>query len=308
MVTPLICVFNAFKNFISLALFSSFIKKNRQIARDRQRASSTKMPSGELFQMTLFFSHAIVIAMKIKIQNDAVKYILFQRTVYLILQNNIFINRFLIRMPTFLPYNRVVRLEAALFKNRTRRLFNEDMAKEYETIKNYLPSHINSVLDIGCGVAGIDVLIYSHYKERHKNINLFLLDKTELNDKVYYGLEKQAAYYNSLDVAKSLLIENGVEANAIHLQEVTDNARIFPGEKFGLIISLISWGFHYPVETYLDQAYDLLEPNGVLIIDIRKRSGEEQLIEIKNKFKNVEIIYEAPKQKHRRIVAIKKAS
>ncbi|MDP3013699.1 MAG: hypothetical protein Q8M92_05610, partial [Candidatus Subteraquimicrobiales bacterium] len=72
--------------------------------------------------------------MNIKIPDKAVKYILFQRTEYLIYQNNKWLNKIVIRIP-FLAYNHMVLFEAWLFKSRIKRLFSEDMECEYESIK-----------------------------------------------------------------------------------------------------------------------------------------------------------------------------
>jgi len=233
------------------------------------------------------------------VPDEAVKYILFQRTAYLIYQNNIYLNSLVIRMP-FFSYNRMVALEAFLFKKRIKRLFNKDIFDEYERIKNYLPKRAFSILDIGCGVAGIDVLLYRHYQD--KNLDIYLLDKTEVEDKVYYGLERKAAFYNSLEIAKNILALNGVKESNIYSQEVKSGYKINFPVKFDLVISLISWGFHYPVDTYLDQVYNLLNPGGTLIMDVRKGSGGEKLI--KDKFGNAETIYEA--QKHIRVIVRKK--
>jgi SAM-dependent methyltransferase len=236
--------------------------------------------------------------MNIKIPDKAVKYILFQRTEYLIYQNNKWLNKIVIRIP-FLTYNHMVLFEAWFFKSRIKRLFSEDMECEYESIRKSLPENPASVLDIGCGVAGIDVMLIRHYEKEGKKVNFYLLDKTELNKKVFYGLEKTAAYYNSLDVARDFLIANGASKENIHTQEVAGNP-IFQGKQFDLVISLISWGFHYPVETYLDEVYDLLKPGGKLIIDVRKGSGGEKLIE--DKFNSNLIVIKDAKKRQRFLI------
>jgi len=123
-----------------------------------------------------------------------------------------------------------------------------------------------------------------------------------LDKKVYYGIEEKASFYNSLDIAKLLLINNDVREENIYTQEVTQDNKINFKEKFDLVISLISWGFHYPVSIYIDQVHDLLKPDGVLIIDVRKGSGGKDML--KNKFGNIEVITD--RQKHERIVVRKK--
>jgi glycosyltransferase involved in cell wall biosynthesis/SAM-dependent methyltransferase len=234
------------------------------------------------------------------IPDAAVKYILFQRTAYLIYQNTPWLNKIIIHIP-FLTYNHMVLFEAWLFRKRIKRLFSEDIAREYAAIKNFLPEHTHAVLDIGCGVAGIDVMLYRHYKTQNRTIDLYLLDETELNQKVYYGFEKKASFYNSLSIAKLLLASNRIESKNVHVQEINSDYKINFSTKFDLVISLISWGFHYPVSTYLDQVYNLLKPNGVLIMDIRKGTGEEKML--KDKFHNIKIISEG--QKYMRIVTHK---
>lgn len=236
----------------------------------------------------------------ILIPRSALKYILFQRTdfsIYTVLgwPLRIVMNK---RIPI---YNAAVHLEALLLPGRTKKLFSLDMEREYNIIKAYLPSDPKNILDIGCGVAGIDVMLEKHYSGAGKDPYFYLLDKSEVNSKVYYGIEKQAAYYNSLDIAKKIMVTNRAQESRVHTQEVT-GAPIFPGVKFGLIVSLLSWGFHYPTDTYLDYAYDSLVPGGMLVIDIRKGTDGEAKLE--KKFGRVESIYEG--KKHKRIIVSKK--
>ncbi len=108
------------------------------------------------------------------------------------------------------------------------------------------------------------------------------------------------AFYNSLAVAKEFLIANAVPPHKIIASNV--DAGGFPkGNAFDVILSLISWGFHYPVEVYLDDAYDALSDAGVLIIDIRKNTGGKQILS--EKFSSVETI--ATSKKYERVLATK---
>ena len=102
-----------------------------------------------------------------------------------------------------------------------------------------------------------------------------------------------------MSVAKNLLIENGVDREKIYTQEATDDNKIIFKNNFDIIISLISWGFHYPVSTYLDECCKKLNENGVLIIDVRKNVGGEK--ELGARFSNIKVIFEG--KKYRRLLA-----
>jgi len=163
-------------------------------------------------------------------------------------------------------------------------------------MKKHLPTNAHAILDIGCGIGGIDVLLNEHYKNTTPSI--YLLDKTEMPKKVYYGLEERGCFYNSFEVVKDFLTKNGVKGKQIFTQEANEKNTIDFNATFDLIISLISWGFHYPVSTYLDQVYDKLSPGGVLIIDVRKSFGGIEALH--EKFGNMEVIQDAIK--HSRVI------
>ncbi len=233
---------------------------------------------------------------KIKLPKKSIKFILFQRTAYL--KNNILF-RLLTYFAYFKPFYKLsVNLKSFFFSSTIKDEFNKDMESEYSKLKQYLPQNANSILDIGCGVAGIDVFINNHYTNK---INIFLIDKTEIDKNVYYNYEKRGSFYNSLKVAKSLLEINGVDSSQINLQEATASNEIKFKQKFDIVISLISWGFHYPVLTYLDEVYKKMNKNGILILDLRKHTGGEK--DIEKRFANYQIIFE--NKKYMRILAKK---
>jgi hypothetical protein len=223
---------------------------------------------------------------EIKIPDNAVKYILFQRTAYLVIPRNIFYKK-LNKLSPWSLYNFVVLLESACRKKSVKRLFNDDMQNEYESIRSFLPENCSKILDIGCGVAGIDVLLHRHY-DCDNDIKFYLLDKTNIDKKVYYFFEKKGSFYNSLQIAKRILCDNGIPRKNIYLLEVTADHDIKAESGLDLVISLISWGFHYPVSVYLEQVYDSLNQGGRLIMDIRQSTGGQK--ELEQKFAKVTII------------------
>lgn len=227
---------------------------------------------------------------ELNVPDDAVKYILFQRTAYLRFTRNAVYQKLQGVLPASI-YGVAVALEARLRRESVKAQYALDLAGEYATIRDHLPARCASVLDIGCGVAGIDVFLARHYGP--DKIRLFLLDRTRTETAVFYGFKSKGAFYNSLDVAKALVSANRVPAEAVHLVEATDDNAINIDGPVDLIISLISWGFHYPVETYLRQAHSALADGGRLIIDVRKGTGGMEAL--RSLFPVVEVIVDSAK-------------
>lgn len=183
------------------------------------------------------------------IPNSAVKYILLQRTD---------IQRYRkVAQKLRIPLSLHCFLETFFSRQKIKRGFIKSILDDYESIKSYLPSNASRILDIGSGVAGIDVMLYRHYG-KGSNIEFFLLDRTEENRDIYYGFRREGAFYNSLDVAKLMLLLNGIKEQNIHLLNATSDYRINVSN-IDLVISLLSWGFHYPISVYIEQVYRSLK-------------------------------------------------
>lgn len=163
--------------------------------------------------------------------------------------------------------------------------YEKDITKDYDSIKNHLPKSCGLVLDIGCGLAGIDLMIYWHYNGKTE---LHLLDYSKLDKSIHYGYQKNGSIYNNLDLSAQFLKINGVEKRHIGIH----NADIgFPVKKYDIIISLLSCGFHYPVETYLAKIKQCKA--GIVILDIRKHSGQVEVL--RKNFDSMEVIAEYSK-------------
>lgn len=227
------------------------------------------------------------------VPDGAVKYILLQRTE---LQKHFRI----LKKNRFLYYKYFVPIEAYLMRQKIKANFALKLFKEYQTMKPYLPTQASRIVDIGSGIAGIDVFLYHHYRSSIPKLDLFLLDKTETTKKIYYGFHQQASYYNSLEMAKLMLMSNKVNEENIHLISVNFYYEI-ECSSADLVLSLISWGYHYPVSTYLEQVYQWLKPGGRLILDVRKGSDGEN--ELKQKFPENHLIMQD--KKRRRLLLIK---
>jgi len=215
------------------------------------------------------------------IPDDAYYYILLQRTSY---QRSL--NRYFRRANLGGVYDRyLLKVIEASRKDEISQLYSIDMQSEFDTFRDLLPKNAKKILDIGCGIGGIDILIFNHYIP--SEIDIFLLDKEGVSREVYYGYHGKGAFYNSLILAKKFLTANSVPQNKISTFDI-DSVDFPKDTKFDVIVSLISWGFHYPVETYLNDAYATLSDNGVVILDIRKDTNGRAVLS--EKFTSVELI------------------
>ena len=234
---------------------------------------------------------------KLQVPGEAVSFILYQRTNYLQFSNSV-IYKFLYKIFPNASYKLLVNIESKVFRDQIVNRYAESMHNEYMNIKDYLPDKCESVLDIGCGVAGIDPFIAWHY---HLPILFYLLDKTTTDNKIMYGYRQRASFYNSLIIAQKLLVHNHIQGTQIHLIEADDNYTVPITTHIHIVISLLAWGFHFPVNTYLEQVYSLLSDTGILILDVSKNSNGAN--ELRKKFSSVSIIGE--RKDHIRILAKK---
>ena len=167
--------------------------------------------------------------------------------------------------------------------------YAKDIKQEFESLKPHLPRRVYCMADIGCGVAGIDAFLYPYLEKP----DMYLVDKGKPSAKLFYGFHDEAAFYNDFDEMKKLLLVNNVEERHIHPIEVGKNNRIRILGPLELVISLYSWGFHYPVATYVAKVADVLSTEGVLILDVRNGTGGEK--DLQEHFAVVKEIGHGPK-------------
>lgn len=155
-----------------------------------------------------------------------------------------------------------------------------DMEKEYNLMSKYLPEKCNSILDIGCGIGGIDVLLSKYYN----NPKLYLLDSNFRSSDIHYGYTNKESYYNSFLATRDMMVANGI----FNYHILNLNTEITEVRHVNIIISLLSCGYHYPVETYLEDIKNTLTYDGILILDIRENT--DGIEKVKKYFPKIDII------------------
>lgn len=145
--------------------------------------------------------------------------------------------------------------------------FAASVVADYHQLRRFLPTQAAVILDIGCGMAAIDVLLARHYPDAQ----LWLLDGD--GDEPRNGWNAELNAFSSRAVADELLAANGVSG-----QRWIDVNTPEP-LKADLVISIASWGYHYPISTYDVTGYCIADlrrvvepPRGKLIADYPKRT------------------------------------
>jgi hypothetical protein len=141
--------------------------------------------------------------------------------------------------------------------------------REFRELKPWLPRQVQAVVDIGCGFAGIDVLLARHFGPL---CDVRLIDGNGQAPR-RGGFEPAGLPWYDVQYGARFVRDNtGV---IVTTAMVPPEPTPWPCD---LLISLKSWGHHYPVGTYTDFASRSLRCGGTLIIDIRKGTdGAEAL-------------------------------
>lgn len=148
---------------------------------------------------------------------------------------------------------------------------------DFAVIKPSLPASADRILDIGSGMAGIDILLAKHFRQPE----VWLLD----GDDDHPVMVRHAQTFNDMGVARRFLTVNGV----FSIVTMSPALELAPAP-CDLIISLQSWCFHYNPETYLDYVRASTRPGTVLILDVRSdyRTWRNAL---RAAFREVDVIY-----------------
>lgn len=141
----------------------------------------------------------------------------------------------------------------------------------YAGVLPWLPDKASSILDIGCGLGGIDVLLARHYGT--VQVHLMDGDGKIANRAMGYRVDTQA--WADVRIAEDFVRAN-VSPTCVVVAHVADPKATIVAD---LIVSFKSWCHHYPVGVYLDLVKRSLRPGGTLIVDIRSNTeGRKQLV------------------------------
>ena len=173
------------------------------------------------------------------------------------------------------------------------------MESAFESVRAALPAvTAPSIVDIGCGIGIYHALISAHYSGKSQH---FLVDRSANQIDApetrehrhfaahggYHKSAKSVAFYSSEHCARTIAFDNGLDSTRWHWVNATEaNVRALGTASTDVVMSLLSWGFHYPVATYAAAARAILRPRtGRLVMTLRANSGGDKTLEQEYGFK-----------------------
>jgi len=162
------------------------------------------------------------------------------------------------------------------------------MEKEYENLAKYLNFNNKSILSIGSGMCGMELIIN---QKSHDNL-FYIIEKNYVSKKVTYGWDNDNnEAYNNLTLLNMFLIKNGMEKKKFKIYDF--DLDLLPVAKFDLIISLFSLDYHYDFNLYKDYLIKIFGEKTQIIFDTIRPDY------FKNIFKNVKILQDNQNTVHK---------
>jgi|TARA_A100001015_G_C14895169_1_gene674100 SAM-dependent methyltransferase len=143
------------------------------------------------------------------------------------------------------------------------KIYNNQAIHEFRQIINYIDKP-KKILELGCGLGRGS--IYLNNILNYKKKQFYLMDRTgyTFNSGDYNPTKDE--YYNDLFLTKEFSELNGIK-KPIVLDTEINNWKKLP--KFDLIFSFCSFGFHVPIERYMNKILKLTDSKTTLIFGVR---------------------------------------
>lgn len=154
-------------------------------------------------------------------------------------------------------------------------------SSEYEVIKSYI-KRPNRILELGCGLGRFSIFLNSQLEH---NPEFLLADFSKISEKVKYGWNPKESFYNDLELTSQFCRENNLHNFSI-VDLAEDNLKNL--SDIDLVISMLSVGFHYPIESYMPTLLDITSDNAIMIFGVR--SGIYDVSDFENSFAHITLL------------------
>tara|TARA_B110001450_G_C17494954_1_gene429915 strand:+ start:68 stop:769 length:702 start_codon:yes stop_codon:yes gene_type:complete len=162
------------------------------------------------------------------------------------------------------------------------------MENEYEILSKYLNFDNKTILSIGSGMCGLELVI----NQKAKNNLFYIIEKNYVSKKVTYGWDNDNnEAYNNLSLLNLFLIKNGMKEKAFKIYDF--DLDLLPVVKCDIIISLFSLDYHYDFNQYYNYFKKIFNKKTQIIFDTIRPNY------FKNIFENVKILQDNQNTVHK---------
>ena len=141
-------------------------------------------------------------------------------------------------------------------------IYYNRMLEEFNEIKGEIEISNKSILSIGGGLGGLELILSSYFKQA----NFSIIERNYISKKIIYGWDNNnSEAYNILDLTFKFLTNNGMLQNNFKIYDF--DKKNLPTKKFDIIISLYSLDYHYDFKVYEDYFREISTKNTKFIFD-----------------------------------------
>ena len=141
-------------------------------------------------------------------------------------------------------------------------IYYNRMLEEFNEIKGEIEISNKSILSIGGGLGGLELILFSYFKQA----NFSIIERNYISKKIIYGWDNNnSEAYNILDLTFKFLTNNGMSQNNFKIYDF--DKKNLPIKKFDMIISLYSLDYHYDFKVYEDYFKEISTKNTKFIFD-----------------------------------------
>ena len=156
-----------------------------------------------------------------------------------------------------------------------------EVEKYWPTV-DLLPASVR-VVDIGAGLGMYHIFLRQLLRSRGKLSHHYVFDRDATGSVIglhagFHSSTGTFPFYSSLACATDIAHASGFRKDEWSAINASRDALLGLGEgSVDIVISLVSWGFHYPVNTYAEEVKAILKPRtGRLIITPKLATGQHR--------------------------------
>jgi SAM-dependent methyltransferase len=155
--------------------------------------------------------------------------------------------------------------------------YQQEKTNSFNIVNHYLKTPPATILDIGCGLAFESRMFNKRYGSELWLLDGDVNDNPKTSRDIRFGAVETMAFYNKLEDIEQALKHDNIDNYTLLNAK---NFKIPKEQKFDIICSWFSCGFHYPLDAYKELILAHSHHETKLIFDLRTKTADKLGVEI----------------------------